>query len=200
MEHAHARAALPQWYADQFGWQEIVDETAVAWNRLTRKSAKTAASLPRITGRPAPSIFSAAATACRFAQRPSDLVSVGTARILRQLPDRTRRQERTSGTAFQSSRIRGHFGRQSVRAGDSRSPSTSAEAQKFGTLTQLWPQLNAGGNLVVRFESVVVAQFEAQHLPIQNPRIRRPMSSRRSAPSAPEGPDPDIGCADARSA
>ena len=35
MEKNHARAALPQWYADQFGWQEIVDETAVAWNRLT---------------------------------------------------------------------------------------------------------------------------------------------------------------------
>ncbi len=35
MEHAHARAALPQWYADQFGWNEIVAETAVAWNRLT---------------------------------------------------------------------------------------------------------------------------------------------------------------------
>jgi hypothetical protein len=35
MEHAHARAALPQWYSDQFGWQEIVEETAVAWNRLT---------------------------------------------------------------------------------------------------------------------------------------------------------------------
>jgi hypothetical protein len=34
MEHAHARAALPQWYADQFGWEEIVAETAVAWNRL----------------------------------------------------------------------------------------------------------------------------------------------------------------------
>ena len=34
MEHAHARAALPQWYADQFGWDEIVAETAVAWNRL----------------------------------------------------------------------------------------------------------------------------------------------------------------------
>jgi len=34
MEHSHARAALPQWYADQFGWQEIVDETAVAWKRL----------------------------------------------------------------------------------------------------------------------------------------------------------------------
>jgi hypothetical protein len=34
MEHDHARAALPQWYADQFGWQEIVAETAVAWNNL----------------------------------------------------------------------------------------------------------------------------------------------------------------------
>jgi hypothetical protein len=34
MEHAHARAALPQWYADQFGWEEIVAETAEAWNRI----------------------------------------------------------------------------------------------------------------------------------------------------------------------
>ncbi|MGP0075191.1 MAG: glycosyltransferase family 39 protein [Bryobacteraceae bacterium] len=34
MEHAHARAALPQWYADQFGWDEIVAETAVAYNQL----------------------------------------------------------------------------------------------------------------------------------------------------------------------
>lgn len=34
MEHAHARAALPQWYADQFGWNEIVAETAHAYRRL----------------------------------------------------------------------------------------------------------------------------------------------------------------------
>jgi len=34
MEHSHARVALPQWYSDQFGWQEIVDETAVAWKRI----------------------------------------------------------------------------------------------------------------------------------------------------------------------
>jgi asparagine N-glycosylation enzyme membrane subunit Stt3 len=40
MEHDHARAALPQWYADQFGWQEIVDETAVAWNRLSPDERK----------------------------------------------------------------------------------------------------------------------------------------------------------------
>jgi len=33
-EHAHARAALPQWYADQFGWKEISDQTVVAWNRI----------------------------------------------------------------------------------------------------------------------------------------------------------------------
>jgi 4-amino-4-deoxy-L-arabinose transferase-like glycosyltransferase len=35
MEHSHARAVLPQWYADQFGWEEIVAETAQAWNRLS---------------------------------------------------------------------------------------------------------------------------------------------------------------------
>jgi hypothetical protein len=35
MEHGHERAVLPQWYSDQFGWDEIVAETAVAWNRLS---------------------------------------------------------------------------------------------------------------------------------------------------------------------
>jgi hypothetical protein len=35
MEHSHARAALPQWYADQFGWREIVAETAKAYNQLS---------------------------------------------------------------------------------------------------------------------------------------------------------------------
>jgi 4-amino-4-deoxy-L-arabinose transferase-like glycosyltransferase len=39
-EHAHARAALPQWYADQFGWNEIVAETAVAWNQLSPDERK----------------------------------------------------------------------------------------------------------------------------------------------------------------
>jgi 4-amino-4-deoxy-L-arabinose transferase-like glycosyltransferase len=34
MEHAHAAALLPQWYADQFGWREIAEETAQAWNRI----------------------------------------------------------------------------------------------------------------------------------------------------------------------
>jgi hypothetical protein len=34
-EHSHARAALPQWYADQFGWNEVVAETAAAWNQLS---------------------------------------------------------------------------------------------------------------------------------------------------------------------
>jgi len=34
MEHDHARAALPQWYADQFGWEEIVSETALAWSLI----------------------------------------------------------------------------------------------------------------------------------------------------------------------
>src|SRR6185312_6117443 len=39
-EHSHARAPLPQWYADQFGWNEIVAETAVAWNQLTPDERK----------------------------------------------------------------------------------------------------------------------------------------------------------------
>ncbi len=34
MEHSHAAAVLPQWYSDQFGWHEIVAETAQAWNRI----------------------------------------------------------------------------------------------------------------------------------------------------------------------
>jgi Dolichyl-phosphate-mannose-protein mannosyltransferase len=36
-EHSHARAPLPQWYSDQFGWKEIADETEVAWNRIPSK-------------------------------------------------------------------------------------------------------------------------------------------------------------------
>jgi dolichyl-phosphate-mannose-protein mannosyltransferase len=35
MEHGHERAPLPQWYADQFGWKEIVAETATAYDRLS---------------------------------------------------------------------------------------------------------------------------------------------------------------------
>ncbi|MGB8474940.1 MAG: glycosyltransferase family 39 protein [Candidatus Acidiferrum sp.] len=34
MEHSHARAILPQWYADQFGWEEIVAETAKAYDQV----------------------------------------------------------------------------------------------------------------------------------------------------------------------
>jgi len=33
-QHQFARAALPQHYADQFGWKEIVEKTADAWNRI----------------------------------------------------------------------------------------------------------------------------------------------------------------------
>lgn len=33
-EHSHERAVLPQHYADQFGWNEIVSGVLVAWNRI----------------------------------------------------------------------------------------------------------------------------------------------------------------------
>lgn len=35
-EYSHAHAALPQWYADQFGWKEIADEAVVAWSQVPR--------------------------------------------------------------------------------------------------------------------------------------------------------------------
>jgi Dolichyl-phosphate-mannose-protein mannosyltransferase len=33
-EHSHMAALLPQHFADQFGWHEIVSEVVVAWNRI----------------------------------------------------------------------------------------------------------------------------------------------------------------------
>ncbi|PWT90629.1 MAG: hypothetical protein C5B55_09405 [Blastocatellia bacterium] len=33
-EHSHERAVLPQHYADQFGWEEMIAMTAQAWSRL----------------------------------------------------------------------------------------------------------------------------------------------------------------------
>jgi hypothetical protein len=33
-EHSHEHAPLPQHYADQFGWQEMVAEVNVAWQRI----------------------------------------------------------------------------------------------------------------------------------------------------------------------
>jgi len=33
-EHSHEAAVLPQHYADQFGWHEIVSEVALAWERI----------------------------------------------------------------------------------------------------------------------------------------------------------------------
>jgi hypothetical protein len=34
-EKSHLAAVLPQHYADQFGWEEMVAKVAQAWNRLT---------------------------------------------------------------------------------------------------------------------------------------------------------------------
>jgi hypothetical protein len=36
-EHSHMRALLPQHYADQFGWREMVDEVNLAYNKLSPK-------------------------------------------------------------------------------------------------------------------------------------------------------------------
>jgi len=39
-EHSHERVALPQHYADQFGWNEIVSGVAEAWNRIPLEERK----------------------------------------------------------------------------------------------------------------------------------------------------------------
>ena len=39
-EHSHERAVLPQTYADQFGWNELVSEVVVAWNRIPPEERK----------------------------------------------------------------------------------------------------------------------------------------------------------------
>ena len=39
-EHSHAGASLPQWYADQFGWEEIVAATAQAWQQVPAEERK----------------------------------------------------------------------------------------------------------------------------------------------------------------
>src|SRR5262249_1015533 len=33
-EYSHMRVAVPQHYADQFGWDEIVSQATVGWNRI----------------------------------------------------------------------------------------------------------------------------------------------------------------------
>jgi Dolichyl-phosphate-mannose-protein mannosyltransferase len=42
-EYQHARVALPQHYADQFGWNEIVEKTAEAWNHIPPADRKDCA-------------------------------------------------------------------------------------------------------------------------------------------------------------
>ena len=42
-EYQHARVVLPQHYADQFGWNEIVQKTAEAWNRIPAADRKDCA-------------------------------------------------------------------------------------------------------------------------------------------------------------
>lgn len=42
-EHSHERVALPQHYADQFGWNEIVQGVTDAWNRIPAEERKDCA-------------------------------------------------------------------------------------------------------------------------------------------------------------
>ena len=101
MEHGHERTVLPQWYADQFGWEEIVAETAQAWNRLSPEERGDCGIFAQDYGQAgAIDFLGEALRAAAGTQRPSDLLSMGTARILGQLPDCARRSQGNTGKAL----------------------------------------------------------------------------------------------------
>ncbi len=65
-EHGHEHVPLPQHYADQFGWDEIVGKTAETWQKLPPADrAMTVASSRRTMVRQEPSISSAQNMDCR---------------------------------------------------------------------------------------------------------------------------------------
>ena len=118
-EHSHAHAPLPQWYADQFGWEEIVAETAVTWNKLNPKPQRRKVRHLRSGLRPGrcdrlprPQIRAAAS-----AQWRPNLVSLGPARLFRQLHDRPGRPQRAPRRTLRSRRIRRHLRGQSLCRG-----------------------------------------------------------------------------------
>jgi hypothetical protein len=65
-EHSHMRAILPQHYADQFGWEEMVAAVNQAYTQLSPGNGRAAESSPRTMGRRAPSTSLAAATGYRW--------------------------------------------------------------------------------------------------------------------------------------
>jgi hypothetical protein len=141
MEYAHERAVLPQWYADQFGWNEIVEETAVAWNEVPPSDRADCAIFAQDYG---------AAGAIDFLGRRDGLPPAisgnqtwflwgprgysGNCLIV--LDDRQARLEQL----FDSVRYVGES-RDNPYALEKRLPVWICRTAKFGTLAQLWPEL-----------------------------------------------------------
>ena len=114
-EHSHMWAVLPQHYADQFGWNELVDEVVVAWNKIPREERKDCGIFAQDYGQAgAIDFLRTQIRTAAVAERPSDVVVVGPARIFRQLSDRARRQPEKIGNALRTRRVRWRFARQPV--------------------------------------------------------------------------------------
>ena len=111
MEHSHARAVLPQWYADQFGWEEIVAETAQAWNRLSPGERGDCGIFAQDYGQAGAIDFLGRRYGLPPALSGHQTYFLGTKRIYRQLHDRARRPQRNPGTALGAGRVRGHVRR-----------------------------------------------------------------------------------------
>jgi hypothetical protein len=115
MEHSHARAILPQWYSDQFGWEEIVAETVKAYNQLSPPERPGLRDFrPRLRTGGRHRFFWAAVRIASGAERASDLLPLGSTRLFRKLLDRAGRLAGTSSRVLRALGIRGHLPRQSV--------------------------------------------------------------------------------------
>ena len=64
-EHRHERVALPQHYADQFGWNEIVEKTAETWNKIPEAERKGCGIFAQNYGQAGAIDFLGRDTACR---------------------------------------------------------------------------------------------------------------------------------------
>ena len=64
-EHYHERAVLPQHYADQFGWIEIVEKVDQAWQRIPAAERADCGILTHNYGEAGAIDFSDRAMACR---------------------------------------------------------------------------------------------------------------------------------------
>ena len=90
-EHSHERVPLPQHYADQFGWDEIVAKTVEAWHKIPVAERDDCGIFAQDYGQAGAIDFLGPKYGLPQSLSGHQIVvALGTARLLRQLPDRAR--------------------------------------------------------------------------------------------------------------